>query len=392
MNNMILFQAKHLTLAQARDLLQRGAEQGLRQRLGSLPLQYQQRLDQELSQITEQEALLQQFVTLWDVAQYAREHGILTGTGDFALAGSMTAFGLGLSLVDPVAYGLPKKRLLAAWEKDPRGFRMAVPARAMRYVLPDYLYLAYQVQADKVLYEDDTLSRIDYVLRAVEARTGSRPSLPDRVLPDPEVFDFMAADGPLTFCLFRQGSPILRELRPRNLQELADAGAFQVREMRRGEGPDPLYQTYLERKQGPSDLQPQETRGCILYREQAVRLLRQMTGCTGEQASQRIAQLQSMVGCGQADEPSALMLAPEDGPQCLLVSGGELQAVPVSPQELLQAQPAEGNGAGVLWGLVRYTVSESRFLSSAMLSWWAAYVGHAYPEEYQQASLAFPGL
>lgn len=237
MNHSIQFRTHTLTVSEAASLLRKKAEEGLRQRLGSLPPQYLQRLTCELDQLEAQEGLLQQLLILWDLAEQAEHHSIFTAPGNPGLARSVTAFGLKLTCLDPIVYGLSYISLAHLWRKYPKDFLLPVPGRAV-FPLSTYLRFFYKdIDKDAFIYEDLAISRIDYVQRAVEARTGTKPVLPAACSQD-SVYDFIASDGPLTFCIFHQGSTILKKLRPRNLLELTNAGAFQAMAFVPEEDPD----------------------------------------------------------------------------------------------------------------------------------------------------------
>lgn len=52
------------------------------------------------------------FLIVWDFMRYARTHGILTGPGRGSAAGSLVAYVLGITDIDPMAYGLLFERFL----------------------------------------------------------------------------------------------------------------------------------------------------------------------------------------------------------------------------------------------------------------------------------------
>lgn len=91
--------------------LKRLCEFGLKQRLVSPDKQYDERLDYELSTI-QRMGFNDYFLIVWDFMKYAREHGILTGPGRGSAAGSLVAYLLGITDVDPIKHQLLFERFL----------------------------------------------------------------------------------------------------------------------------------------------------------------------------------------------------------------------------------------------------------------------------------------
>ncbi|MEZ7170671.1 DNA polymerase III subunit alpha [Sporosarcina sp. OR05] len=93
------------------DLLKRNCEKGLKKRIGHLREQYVVRLQKELDVIGSM-GYADYFLIVEDFMRFAREHGILTGPGRGSSAGSLVAFSLGITDVDPLQYGLIFERFL----------------------------------------------------------------------------------------------------------------------------------------------------------------------------------------------------------------------------------------------------------------------------------------
>ena len=72
---------------------------------------YRERLDQELDVIL-RIGLADYFLVVADYVEWAREQGILVGPGRGAAPGSLTAYALGITDVDPIRYGLYFERFL----------------------------------------------------------------------------------------------------------------------------------------------------------------------------------------------------------------------------------------------------------------------------------------
>lgn len=85
---------------------------GLKKRLqGRIPEVYASRLEHELSVILSM-GFADYFLIVWDFIREARSRGILVGPGRGSAAGSLVAWVLGISHIDPVANGLLFERFL----------------------------------------------------------------------------------------------------------------------------------------------------------------------------------------------------------------------------------------------------------------------------------------
>ena len=91
-------------------------EQGLRDRLSldegaAFDDEYGERLTYELG-IMEQMGFPTYFLVVWDYIRFAREQGIPVGPGRGSAAGSLVAYALGITNIDPVSNGLLFERFL----------------------------------------------------------------------------------------------------------------------------------------------------------------------------------------------------------------------------------------------------------------------------------------
>ena len=91
-------------------------EQGLRQRLqldadSSIDELYGERMRHELK-IMEQMGFPTYFLVVWDYIRFARDNGIPVGPGRGSAAGSLVAYALGITNIDPVSNGLLFERFL----------------------------------------------------------------------------------------------------------------------------------------------------------------------------------------------------------------------------------------------------------------------------------------
>lgn len=72
---------------------------------------YRERLDYEL-RMMEQMGFPTYFLVVWDYIKFARDHGIPVGPGRGSAAGSLVAYSLGITNIDPVHHGLLFERFL----------------------------------------------------------------------------------------------------------------------------------------------------------------------------------------------------------------------------------------------------------------------------------------
>src|SRR5512134_852289 len=97
-----------------RAMLRRLALDGLRRRYGDpIPSDAMERLDFELGVIGEM-GFDAYFLIVWDFVTFAKENGIAVGPGRGSAAGSIVSYCLGITDVDPLAYGLLFERFLNA--------------------------------------------------------------------------------------------------------------------------------------------------------------------------------------------------------------------------------------------------------------------------------------
>ncbi len=86
--------------------------EGARHRYGAiLPDEAAERIDYELRVIDEM-GFNAYFLIVWDLIRYANEQGIRTGPGRGSAAGSIVSYCLGITKLDPLAYGLIFERFL----------------------------------------------------------------------------------------------------------------------------------------------------------------------------------------------------------------------------------------------------------------------------------------
>ena len=87
-------------------------ENGLKERYGENPSQeIKGRLDYEIS-VIEKMGYVDYFLIVWDFIHYARENGIPVGPGRGSGAGSIAAYAIGITNIDPIKYDLLFERFL----------------------------------------------------------------------------------------------------------------------------------------------------------------------------------------------------------------------------------------------------------------------------------------
>ena len=91
-------------------LLRRQAEEGFARRYGENP-EIKKQLQFELN-VIEQMGYVDYFLVVWDYIRFAKEQGIAVGPGRGSAAGSVVAYCLGITDVDPIKYNLFFERFL----------------------------------------------------------------------------------------------------------------------------------------------------------------------------------------------------------------------------------------------------------------------------------------
>ncbi|MCZ9311447.1 DNA polymerase III subunit alpha [Weissella koreensis] len=103
--------------------------------------QYQERLEYELKIIDELD-FDDYFLIVWDVINFAKTHEIMTGPGRGSVAGSLVAYCLGITEVDPIAYDLLFERFLNPKRAQMPDIDIDIPDNKREVVL-DYLHTKY---------------------------------------------------------------------------------------------------------------------------------------------------------------------------------------------------------------------------------------------------------
>lgn len=94
-----------------REYLRELCNKGIRERYEEITMELTDRLEYELSTI-EAMGYVEYFLIVWDFINYAREHSIMVGPGRGSAAGSIVAYSLKITDIDPIKYGLIFERFL----------------------------------------------------------------------------------------------------------------------------------------------------------------------------------------------------------------------------------------------------------------------------------------
>jgi DNA polymerase-3 subunit alpha len=207
--------------------LRQRVEEGLRWRYGEDPRDgARERMDTEL-EVIGQTGYASYFLIVWDFYKFARQNGIVTGPGRGSAAGSLVAYCLGITDLDPLAHGLIFERFL---NKD----RVSMPdidcdfsvegrERVIRYVSEKYgsdrvaQIITFTTMASKAAIRDVgrvldvPLKECDRLSKLVPVWQGRSKSLDDAIK---EVPDFREA--------YQSGPQRGPDGRPHDLKRLVD--------------------------------------------------------------------------------------------------------------------------------------------------------------------------
>lgn len=86
-------------------------QSGLEKRYSPVSDELQERLDYELGVIKSM-GFVDYFLIVWDFIHFAKNNGVMVGPGRGSAAGSIVAYSLGITTVDPIKYGLIFERFL----------------------------------------------------------------------------------------------------------------------------------------------------------------------------------------------------------------------------------------------------------------------------------------
>src|SRR5205085_2819553 len=268
--------------------------------------EYERRLSYELDMIKKMK-YPGYFLIVWDFIRYARERGIPVGPGRGSAAGSLVAYCMRITDVDPIDFDLIFERFL-----NPE--RVSLPdididfcerrrGEVIEYVTRKYgrenvaQIITFGTMKAKAVVRDVgrvlemPFAEVDKVAKlipaALERTTGTKLDI-----------DRIPADDAKTYQIFQEGQTygifqfessgmrdILRKAKPQRLDDLIALNAlYRPGPLRSG-----MVDDFIARKQGKTavsyelpQLEPilRETYGVIAYQEQVLRIARELAGFT----------------------------------------------------------------------------------------------------------------
>ena len=93
------------------EYLRKMTYEGLKEKYGEITPEIEARAEKELTLINEQ-GFVEYFLVVWDYVHYARTHGISVGPGRGSGAGSIVAYAISITLIDPLKYDLLFERFI----------------------------------------------------------------------------------------------------------------------------------------------------------------------------------------------------------------------------------------------------------------------------------------
>src|SRR5262249_40783885 len=123
-------------------MLRRIADEGLRARYGDpVPAEARERIEFELG-VIEEMGFSSYFLIVWDFVRYAKDNGVAVGPGRGSAAGSIVAYALTITDIDPLRYDLLFERFLnperVSMPDIDIDFSVRGRERVMRYVTEKY--------------------------------------------------------------------------------------------------------------------------------------------------------------------------------------------------------------------------------------------------------------
>lgn len=183
--------------------LRQKVEEGLRWRYGAdPPAAARERMENELRVIA-QTGYASYFLIVWDFFQFARREGIVTGPGRGSSAGSLVAYCLGITDLDPLVHGLLFERFLnqdrVSMPDIDCDFSVEGRERVIRYVTDKYgsdrvaQIITFTTMASKAAIRDVgrvlevPLKECDRLAKLVPVHQGRSKSLDDALEEVPEL-------------------------------------------------------------------------------------------------------------------------------------------------------------------------------------------------------------
>ncbi|GHV09161.1 hypothetical protein AGMMS50229_18790 [Campylobacterota bacterium] len=339
---------------------------------------YRDRLKYEIEVITKMN-FAGYMLIVWDFVKKAKELKIPTGTGRGSVAGSLAAFALEITKVDPIKYNLLFERFL-----NPE--RVSIPVididicQARGGEIIDYLVSRYgrefNLIIDYVVSRDehefnlvglDTLTTIDHALKLIAAN-GKTIDFDTMNMDDSGVFEMISAgktEG-VFYLEDEELQELSRTIKPRCFEDLVAMIAL----YRPGPLEIGMVDDFIDRKNGRTEiayilpeLEPilAPTYGVIAYQEQVIQILHTFGGFSLSKADL----VRRAMGKNRKSEMDKMRMEFAEG----AISKGHDRH---KASELFD----------LLYKFVGYGFDRSHAVAYAMITYRTAYLKHYYPAEF----------
>ncbi len=223
------------------------------------------------------------FLMARDIVDYARKNGIAVGPGRGAAASSIIAYGLGITGIDPLKYGLLFERFLNEAKGDVPDIDINVEDGQRDRIIDFIAHSKERQQAKIDVFELGVLSRIAAAVKSVKAVQGIDLDIGRIPLDDKRVFDMLSrgnSDGVFQ-CESEEFRRLLSEFKPVSFEDLValiavyrpGVSQFADRFVSNKNGQVPI--SYPHERMEPI---LRETYGLILYQEQVQVLAKELAG------------------------------------------------------------------------------------------------------------------
>jgi len=235
------------------------------------------------------------YFLLWDLISYAKSKDILISPGCGAIPGSLVAYGLGITDVDPIKYGLLMDRFISNKEEVNPGCRIELEIGGCR-CLEEYIndkygkgMLILLEKLDITFREMEELSIIKEILINVSKGQNVNTALSDISYSDAAVFNLINKDGIKDIIppYVISNRVFAEEINIESMEDLIARIAMDR------PGLEERCSMYIENKNNPENINYEckklesilaPTYGCIVYQEQIMQILNSLGGFSPEQS------------------------------------------------------------------------------------------------------------
>lgn len=369
--------------------LRKLAGDGMKRRFGGNSESFGTRLEAELV-VIERMNFCDQYLIAWDITRWAREQGIMVGPGRGAVGGSLVAYCLGISNLDPIRLDLLFERFLSPARTKPPEMSIDVQddrfTQVIGYVVtrygqdgaqsasPYHDYLSPRALVGSLGLElcgSAPLRTISWACQLVRQACGPELAM-DRITDgDEETYQLISrGDTEGVYHLESEGMrDLLRELKPSRLEDLVAILALYR------PGPMNLIPDFIAKKNGEVPvsydhalLEPilKATYGITVYQEQVMRIGKEVAGFDVEQ----VEKLRKAMG---KKDPDAIETLKKPFVEAALKKG-------------VSAEQAEKIFDDV-HRLAGHAFNKSHAAACATLAYQTAYLKAHYPDEYMSVYL-----